>query len=73
MYRLLTVYFKYRKVKAIPVEAWTGSDGSRMLRLPEFLDTRHVKAVMLAAIRTGRLYPPRHTTGTYFCQKLSRP
>ena len=28
-----------------------------MLRLPEFLDNRHMKVVRLSAVRTGRLYP----------------
>ena len=44
-----------------------------MLRLPEFLDSRHMKAVRLATIYTGRLYLPGHMPGTYFCQKLGRP
>jgi hypothetical protein len=29
--------------KAIPVQAWTGPEGFRMLRLPEFLRGRHTK------------------------------
>jgi len=33
-----------------------------MLRLPEFLDSRHRKVVRLSAVRTGRLYP-RGDTG----------
>ena len=40
------------KGKAIPLEAWTGPEGSR-----RFQDTRHMKVVRLAALRTGRLYP----------------
>jgi hypothetical protein len=32
-----------------------------------------MKMVMLSAIRTGRLYPPRKIPGTHFCQRLSRP
>jgi hypothetical protein len=31
--------------------------GSRRLRLPEYLDSRHIKVVRLSALRTGRLYP----------------
>jgi hypothetical protein len=31
-----------------------------------------MKAVRLAAIRTGRLYLPGYTSGTHFCQRLSR-
>ena len=46
------------KVKpVIPRQTWTGPAGSRRLRLPEFLDSRHMKAARLSAIRTGRLYP----------------
>jgi hypothetical protein len=43
--------------KAIPLQAWTGPKGSRRLRLPEFLENRHMKVVMLSALRTGHLYP----------------
>jgi len=39
--------------KAIPLQAWTGPEGSRRLRLMDF------KTVGLSAIRTGRLYPLR--------------
>ena len=31
--------------------------GCRRLRLPEFLDIRHIKVVSLSAPGTGRLYP----------------
>jgi hypothetical protein len=30
---------------------------SKRLRLPEFLDNRHMKVVRLSALHTGRLYP----------------
>jgi len=43
--------------KASPVESWTGSYGFRRLRLPEFQENRHMKAVILSALRTGRLCP----------------
>jgi hypothetical protein len=65
----------YGKGKAIPVQARTGPEGSRWVRLPEFLDNRHVKAVRLSADpRAGRLFPPpppRYTPGTHFCLRLS--
>jgi len=38
--------------KAIPLEAWTGPEGSRRLE--------HKKVVRLSALRTGRLYPFTH-------------
>jgi hypothetical protein len=29
----------YSKGKAVPLQAWTGSEGSRKLRLPDFVTT----------------------------------
>jgi len=29
-------HIKAKKVKAIPLQAWTGPEGSRRLRLPDF-------------------------------------
>jgi hypothetical protein len=45
------------KGKVIPLEALTGPEGSRSLRLPDFKDNRHMKVVRLLAVSTGRLYP----------------
>jgi hypothetical protein len=43
--------------KAVPMQAWTGPEGSRRLRLPGICDSRHLRVVWLSALRTGRLYP----------------
>ena len=68
------LYLAFRsKGKAFPLQAWTGSWGSRTLRLPEFLENRHLKVAGLSALRTGRLYPPRKISGTHFCSRLIRP
>jgi len=32
------------KGKAIPLQAWTGPEGSRRVRLSEYLDNQHMKA-----------------------------
>jgi len=47
------------KDKAIPLQAWTGPEGSKKLRLPDFQDNRHMNVARLSALRTGRLYPSR--------------
>ena len=47
------------KGTAIPLQAWTGPEGTRRLRLPEFQDNQHMKVVRLSALRTGRLYPQK--------------
>jgi len=45
----------------------TGREGSRVLRLPDFKDNRHMKLVRLLAIRTGCLYRPGNAPGTHVC------
>jgi len=52
--------------EANPLQAWTCPWGSRRLRLPEFLDIRHMEAVRLLAPRIGRLYPTEDIPVTHF-------
>jgi len=44
------------KGKAIPLLAWTGPEGSRKLRFPDFVTTAQ-DGGRLSALRTSRLYP----------------
>ena len=44
------------KGKAVPLQAWTGPEGSRKLRLQDFVTTAQDSG-RLSALRTGRLYP----------------
>jgi hypothetical protein len=56
--RIATSFFVHKslKDKAIPVQALTGPEGFKSLRLPRFKDNRHMKVAKLSALRTGRLY-----------------
>ena len=44
------------KGKAVPLQAWTGPEGSRELRFPDFVTTEQ-DGGRLSALRTGRHYP----------------
>ena len=44
------------KGKGVPLQVWTGPEGSRKLRFPDFLTTAQDGGRLLA-LRTGRLYP----------------
>ena len=46
--------------------------GSKRLKLPQFIDNRHMKVARFSALLTRRLYPG-DTPGTHFCYRLSRP
>jgi hypothetical protein len=41
--------------KAVPLQAWTGPEGSRKLRFPDFVTTAQDGGRL--ALRTGHLYP----------------
>ena len=42
--------------KAVLLQAWSGPEGSRKLRFPDFMTSAQM-VVRLSALRTGRLYP----------------
>jgi len=56
MKSLLTYLHGPDYVKAAPLQAWTGPEGSRKLRFPDFVTTAQGSG-RLSALRTGQLYP----------------
>jgi len=44
------------KGKAVPLQAWSGAEGSRNLRFPDFVTTAQ-DGGRLSALGIGRLYP----------------
>jgi hypothetical protein len=52
--------------KAVPLQAWSGPEGSRKLRFPDFMTTAHEGGKVLSV--THRLpLTPGNTPGTHFC------
>jgi len=46
---------KWVKSKAVPLQAWSGPEGSRKLSFPDFVTTAQ-DGGRLSALRTGHLY-----------------
>jgi hypothetical protein len=62
---------KDRKKKAVPLQAWSGPEGSRKLRFPDFISTAQDGGKVVSLMHQPTL-PPGNTPGTHFCQKLSQ-
>ena len=54
-----------RKDKAAPLQAWTGPQGSKRLRPPDFL-TSAQEGGRLSALRTGSFYPQNYPGAHFF-------
>ena len=54
------------KGKAIPLQAWTGPEGSRKLRLPDFVTAAQDGGKVVSLTHRPPL-PPGNTPGTHFC------
>ena len=54
------------KGKSVPLQAWSGPEGSRKLRLPDYMTTAQDCGKVVSL--THRLpLPPGNATGTHFC------
>ena len=60
------------KGKAVPLQPWTGPQGSRKLMLPDFVTTAQDGGKVVSLMHQPPL-PPGNTPGTHFCWRLSRP
>jgi hypothetical protein len=51
------ILFTKCRSQSFHLQTWTGPSNSKSLRLPEFLDNRHLKAVKLSVLPTGHVSP----------------
>ena len=65
MYISMYVCYVY-KGKAAPLQAWSGPEGSRKLRFPDFMTTAQDGVKVVSLTRRPPL-PPGNTPGTHFC------
>ena len=54
------------KGKAVPLQAWSGPEGSRKLRFPDFMTTAQDGGKVVSLTHRPPL-PPGSTPGTHFC------
>ena len=56
----------YKKGKAVPLQAWSGPEGSRKIRFPDFMTTAQDGGKVVSLTHRPPL-PPGNTPGTHFC------
>ena len=54
------------KVKAVPLQAWSGPEGSRKLRFPDYMTTAQEGGKVVSLTHRPQL-PPGNSPGTHFC------
>jgi len=57
------------KGKAVPLQAWSGPEGSRKLRFPDFMTAAQHGGKVVSLTHRPPL-PPGNTAGTHFCWGL---
>jgi hypothetical protein len=81
LYKYIHIYFftftvihtcKKGESKIVLLQAWSGPEGSRKLRFPDYMTTAQDGGKVVSC--THRLpLPPGNAPRTHFCQRLSRP
>ena len=56
----------YEKQQAVPLQTWSGPEGSRKLRFPDFMTTTQDGGKVVSLTHRPSL-PPGNTPGTHVC------
>jgi hypothetical protein len=67
-----TIQHQIQWVKAVPLQAWSGPEGSRKLRFPDYMTMAQDGGKVVSLTHRPPL-PPGNAPGTHLCQRLSRP
>ena len=62
----------YSKSKAIPLQAWTGPEGSRRLKLPDF-KTAHEGSKVVSPYAPAAFTPRKHSWYSFLFEAKSTP
>ena len=62
----ILLIFPQSKGKAVPLQAWSGPEGSRKLRFPYFMTTAQDGGKVVSLMRLPPL-PPGNVPDTHFC------
>jgi hypothetical protein len=65
-FEVVMVVIMYCKGKAVPLQAWSGPEGSRKLRFPDFVTTAWDGGKVVSLTHWPPV-PPGSTPGTHFC------
>jgi hypothetical protein len=62
----VSVVCKVKKGKAVPLQAWSGPEGSRKIRFPDYMTTAQDGGKVVGLTHRPPL-PPGNASGTHFC------
>ena len=66
VYIYIYIYIYICKDKAVPLQAWSGPEGSRKLRFPDFMTTAQIGGKVVSLTHRPPL-PPENAPGYHFC------
>jgi hypothetical protein len=58
--------FSKKKGKTVPLQAWSGPEGSRKLRFPDYMTTAQDDGKVVSLMHWPP-FPPENAPGTHFC------
>ena len=62
----IDILYYTKKGKAVPLQAWSGPEGSRKLRFPDFMTMAQDGGKVVSLTHRPPL-PPGNAPGTHFC------